>query len=54
MSKIIGKSSFCSLDFQWLFEFLEKMLIWFKNVSAMKKLPITDGEGFLESIFDLN
>ena len=54
MTKIVWKFSFCSLHFQWWFEFLEKMLIWFKNVSSVKKLPISDDESFLESIFDLN
>ena len=29
------------------------MLIWFKKVSSVNKLPISNGESFLESIFDL-
>ena len=28
------------------------MLIWLKKVNCVKKLPISDGESFLESIFD--
>ena len=32
----------------------EKMLIWFKKVSSVKKLLISDGESILESIFDLH
>ena len=51
---IVWKFSFCSLHFQRWFQFLEKTLIWFKKVSSVKKLPISDGESFLESIFDLN
>ena len=30
------------------------MLIWLKNVTFAKKLPINGGESFLEKIFDLN
>ena len=29
----------------------KKMLIWFKKVSFIRKLPISNGESFLESIF---
>ena len=54
MNKIVWKFSFWSLQFQRWLEFLEQMLICFKNVSSVKKLPISDGEAFLESIFDLN
>ena len=38
------------------FKFLGKknMLIWLKNVNYVKKLPINNGESFLESNFDLN
>ena len=32
----------------------KKMLIWFKNVNSIKKLAISNGESFLESIFDPN
>ena len=54
MTKIVWKFSFCSLHFQWIFKFLEKMLIWFKTVSSVKKLPISNVESFLQSIFDTN
>ena len=54
MTKIALKYSFGSLHFQWLFEFLEKMLICVENVSPVKKLQINDGESFLELIFDLS
>ena len=30
------------------------MLIWLKNISSVKKIPVSNGESFLESIFDLN
>ena len=33
---------------------IKKMLIWFKVVNSVKKLPISNGESFLESIFGLN
>ena len=36
------------------FKFLEKILIWFKKVSSVKKLPVNNDESFLASIFDLN
>ena len=42
------------LHFQLLFTFLERVLIWLKNVTSIKKLPITKAEGFLKSNFDLN
>ena len=45
MAKIIWKFSFCSLLFQWWFKFLKKMSIWFKKLSSVKKLPISNGEG---------
>ena len=32
----------------------KKMLIWLKNISSVKKIPVSNGESFLESIFDLN
>ena len=52
--KVIWKSSFCSLHLQWWFKFLERMLIWFKKVSSVKKAPIRNSESFQKSIFDLN
>ena len=48
------KKCFSSLPFQWWFKFLEKMVIWFKKVSSVKTLPVSNGESFLEPIFDLN
>ena len=30
------------------------MVISFKKVSSVKKLAVTNGENFLESIFDIN
>ena len=30
------------------------MLIWFKKVGSIKKLPISNGEKFIESIFDVS
>ena len=54
MTKIVWKFSFCSLHFPWWFTYLEKTLIRFNKVSSVKKLPISNGESFLESIFDLN
>ena len=35
-TKTVWKFSFFSLDFQW-FKFLEKEIIWLKNVSSIKK-----------------
>ena len=32
----------------------KKMFTWFKKVGSAKKLPISNSESFLESIFDLN
>ena len=54
MTKIVCKFSFRYLNFQPWFEFLEKMVILLEKVSSVKKLPINDGQSFLESIFDLN
>ena len=54
MTKIVWKLSFCSLYFQWWLKFLEKLLFLFNKVSSAKKLPIRNGESFLESSFDLN
>ena len=53
MTSIMGKFSFCHLNFQWWFNFLEKMFICFKKVSSVNKLPRKNDESFLESIFDL-
>ena len=54
MNKIVCKSSFWSLHSKPWLEFQKKMFIFFQKVSSVKKLPITDSESFLESIFDLN
>ena len=54
ITKIFWKFSFCSLHFQWWFRFLEKMLIWLKKVSTVKKLPICNCESSLYLIFDLH
>ena len=54
MTKIIWKSSFCSLHFQWRLNFLEKILIFFKKVNFVKELPKSKRESFLKSVFDLN
>ena len=32
----------------------EKMFIYFQKVISVKKLPISNGESFLESVFDPN
>ena len=37
-----------------MIQFLENMIISVKNVSPLKKLPISKSESFLESIFELN
>ena len=34
--------------------FGKKMFTWFKKFGSAKKLPISNSESFLESIFDLN
>ena len=52
--KIVWKSSLCSLLFQGCFDLLVKMFIWFKKVSSVKRLPITDVESSVETIFDLD
>ena len=54
MTMIIRKISFWSLHLQQWFQFLEKTIITGKKVSSAKKPAISDGESFLESIFDLN
>ena len=52
--RIVWKCSFCSLQFQWWFKFVEKEIIWFKNVSSIKQLWISKVEKFLKLSFDLN
>ena len=49
MTRIIWKHFCCSLHFQWWFRFLEKVLIWLKNVISTKKIPINKTESFLKS-----
>ena len=51
MTRIIWKFSCCSLHLQWCFNLLEKVLIWLKNVTSIKKLPISKVECFLKSNF---
>ena len=36
MTRIIWKFSFCSVLFQWWFQFLEIVLIWLRKVSSIK------------------
>ena len=45
------KFSFCSLHFQCWFKFLEKVLIWIKNVTSAKKLTTCKVESYLKSNF---
>ena len=54
ITKIVWKSSFCSIHFQWSLNFLEKIITCFKKVNSVKELPKSKRESFLESIFDLN
>ena len=54
MTNIVWKFCFCSVHFQWWFKFQEKMPLWLKKFSYVKKLPISNSESFLESIFGLN
>ena len=51
MTKIVWKFSFCSLHFQLWFKFLEKVVIWLKNVTFIIKLPINKVVSFLKSNF---
>ena len=51
MARIFWKISFCSLHFQSWFKFLEKVLIWLKNVTSIKKLLISKVESFWKSNF---
>ena len=54
-TKTLWQFSFCSLYVQMMIQISgKKMLIWFKNVNSIKKLAISNGESFLESIFDPN
>ena len=54
MTIIVWRFSSCSLYFQWWFWFLENTLIWFKQISSVKKLPISDNQDFLDLFLDLN
>ena len=54
LTKIDWKFLLCSLHSQWWFKFLEKAIIYLKNVSSINKLPIIKVERFLKSSFDLN
>ena len=49
MTMIVSKFSFHFLRFKQWFEFLEKMLIWFKKVSSVRILPKSDGGQCFES-----
>ena len=49
MTRIVRKFSLCSSHFQCWFKFLEKVLIWLKNVTSFKELPINKVESFLKS-----
>ena len=51
MTRIVWKFSACSLLFQWWFKFLEKLRIWFKNVTTINTVPIRKVEIFLKSNF---
>ena len=62
-AKLRPKNSWLRLSENFLFDldtssddwnFWKKMLICFKKISSVKKLPISDDESFLESIFNLN
>ena len=44
MRMTVWKFSFCSLYFQQWLLFLERTLIWFKNVSSVKKPPISNAD----------
>ena len=54
MTVIVWILSVSSLQCQWWFQFLEKTLIWFKNVISHKELPISDDKTLLESNFEVN
>ena len=42
------------MHIQWSYKFLEKVLIWLKNVSSIEKLQNSEVESFLNPNFDLN
>ena len=54
MTMIVWKFSECSGHFPWWFQYLQNTLTGFEIVTCVKKLPISDDESFLESIFDLS
>ena len=51
MTRIVWKFPFCSLHLQWWFRFLEKVLMWLKNVTSIKNLPTSNVESFLKPNF---
>ena len=54
-TKTLWKFSFCSLYFQMMIQISgKKNADWFKKVNSIKNLAISNGESFLESIFDPN
>ena len=53
-AQTVWKFSVCTLHFQWWFQYLKKLLISFKKLTSAKKLPISDDESVLESVFDVN
>ena len=54
MINIVRKICFCFYTATDDSNFWKKMPVLLKNVSPLKKLPISDGESFLASILDLN
>ena len=50
-TRIVLKFYFCFLHFQWWSKFLEKVLIWLKNVTSITKLQISKAEIFLKLNF---
>ena len=54
MTKAVWKFPFCSLHFQWCFQFLEKVLIWLYKIISIKQISKSKVEKFLKSNFDLN
>ena len=51
MTRIVWRFSFCSVHFHWWFKFLEKVLTYLKNVTSIKRLPISKVECFWKSNF---
>ena len=49
LAQTVWKFLFCNLHFEWWFKFLEKVLIWLRNVTSIKKLPIGKVESFFKS-----